>query len=283
LPGRIDAAAFDIGGEGVAYHDTDPENRAGGRETGVDVDGGVVGDDDPGEWREYTISAAAGTYDVTALVATPNDDCGLRLSVDGAEIGTVDVPATGSWDDYEAVTLAGVSIDALEAGVLRMETTGDAYNLDWVDFEETTAPVVDGTTYVVRAEHSGKALDVREREHAPGATVQQWAYGGGMNQQWRVDAVGDGEYTLTAVHSQQVLDVAFAAEDDGADVQQWPRNGGDQQRWELDQVEDGLYRITNVNSGKALDVAGVSTDDGASVQQWEYGGGENQHWRFERL
>src|SRR3954468_1955268 len=64
IPGRIDAASFDEGGEGSAYHDATPGN-AGGQSRSSDVDiepaseGGYdVGWIDAGEWLNYTVNVA---------------------------------------------------------------------------------------------------------------------------------------------------------------------------------------------------------------------------------
>ena len=67
VPGSIQAEDFDIGGEGVAYHDTDAVNSGGVyRSTGVDVQatgdsgGGYnVGWVKAGEWLTYTVNVAS--------------------------------------------------------------------------------------------------------------------------------------------------------------------------------------------------------------------------------
>jgi hypothetical protein len=48
---------------------------------------------------------------------------------------------------------------------------------------------------VYRLEHAetGRALDVTDRSTADGANVQQWAYTGGDNQQWRLRRVARAE------------------------------------------------------------------------------------------
>ncbi len=62
LPGRLEAENYDLGGEGVAYHDNEPANLGGAYRTteGVDVEsaGGVtnVGYIRSNEWTEYTVN-----------------------------------------------------------------------------------------------------------------------------------------------------------------------------------------------------------------------------------
>src|SRR3954462_7790407 len=77
IPGTIQAANFDDGGEGVAYHDTTDGNTGGAyRATDVDLEassqGGYnIGWIAAGEWINYTVSvAAAGDYTATLRIAS---------------------------------------------------------------------------------------------------------------------------------------------------------------------------------------------------------------------
>jgi hypothetical protein len=66
VPGKIEAEDYDIGGEGVAYHDTTLGNEGGeyrGDDVGIqsttDMGGGYnVGWIEEGEWLAYTVDAA---------------------------------------------------------------------------------------------------------------------------------------------------------------------------------------------------------------------------------
>jgi hypothetical protein len=138
-------------------------------------------------------------------------------------------------------------------------------------------------TYKVTARHSGKVLDVSGVSYNSGAVVHQWTYGGGNNQKWRVDNLGNGEYRFLAVHSGKALDVRSSGTTNGTPVQQWDWNGTNAQRFRIEPVGDGYYRVINVNSGKALDVNGgpSATGNGVQVQIWDYVGGTNQQWSFD--
>jgi len=79
LPGRVEAEDFDIGGEGVAYHDLTPGNAGGVYRTDVDVDirasanagGYEVFNFDTGEWLQYTVRVPeAGTYRLEILASS---------------------------------------------------------------------------------------------------------------------------------------------------------------------------------------------------------------------
>jgi hypothetical protein len=101
----------------------------------------------------------------------------------------------------------------------------------------TLAPLaVSGGAYAVISVHSGKALDVEGASLADGAPIIQWPWHGGANQQWRVEANGDGTVRLVSVHSGKVVDVTGISHADGAPVIQWPWNGGANQRWQMSSI-----------------------------------------------
>jgi hypothetical protein len=108
IPGRVEAEDYDIGGEGLAYHDTTLGNL-GGQYRGEDVDikpsndsdsGYAVGWLDAGEWLEYTVDvSSSGEYDFRFRVLSQEDTGRFRVEVDGMDVtGDVTVPHTGQWD-----------------------------------------------------------------------------------------------------------------------------------------------------------------------------------------
>jgi len=148
LPGRIQAEAFDEGGEGVAYHDTDPqwdgrpESDTLRGDTRVDlqatsdVSGAYnVGRFKQGEWLEYTVRSTVDVYELKLRVATPRDGRQLRIELDGETLRTVDIPNTGGWNDYQTVAVQDVSIDADRTGVLRIEALESGIDFNWFEFE----------------------------------------------------------------------------------------------------------------------------------------------------
>src|SRR5215813_9313059 len=118
VPGAIEAAGFDNGGEGIAYHDSTPGNAGGQyRQTDVDLevasDGGYdVGWTTPGEWLGYAINvASAGNYTVQLRVASPGGGL-LHLGFNTAIGSTsmyvyqaVSIPATGGWQSWQTVSV----------------------------------------------------------------------------------------------------------------------------------------------------------------------------------
>jgi hypothetical protein len=81
IPGTIEAENYDLGGEGIAYHDADTINTLGAYRTdGVDIKtctdttgcGFAVGTIAGGEWMNYMVNVTtAGSYTFSARVATP--------------------------------------------------------------------------------------------------------------------------------------------------------------------------------------------------------------------
>lgn len=147
VPCKVEAEDFDNGGEGVAYHDADSYNNGGAYRTGEGVDlescsgGGYnVGWTAAGEWINYTVNVpAAGTYDVTFRVASPNSGKSFKLRDNGSDKCTVNVPNTGGWQTWTNVTQS----IALSAGtrVLTVYCETDGLNLDYLNIAPHSAPV----------------------------------------------------------------------------------------------------------------------------------------------
>ena len=114
LPGIVQAADFDRGGESLAYHDTTPGNMGGQYRTAEDVDlercseGGFdVGFLDPGEWIEYTVDVTQGPGDylLTTRLATPNTGGTFHVEFDGINVtGQLVAPRTGDWQAWTNLT-----------------------------------------------------------------------------------------------------------------------------------------------------------------------------------
>jgi phosphodiesterase/alkaline phosphatase D-like protein len=118
-PCLIQVEDYDLGGEGVAYHDEDGVNGgAAYRTDGVDVrvNGAytVVFNARAGEWLEYTVDvASAGTYQLGASAASRLAGGTLHIDVDGIDAtGPLTVPATGGWRTFVLVAKDGVILSA---------------------------------------------------------------------------------------------------------------------------------------------------------------------------
>jgi len=72
IPGLLKVTNYDIGGEGVAYHDVDASNSDWQfvRSDGVDAGVNGIGWTEPGEWLEYTVDIeTTGSYTADILMA----------------------------------------------------------------------------------------------------------------------------------------------------------------------------------------------------------------------
>ena len=109
VPCTVEAEHFDLGGEGVAYHDLEAENRGASDARageGVDIEtaGGVtdVCYVRAGEWLAYTVEAASGG-DVAMTLRAANPDTAakaVKVLLDGAHAGAVTVGGTGGFSSY---------------------------------------------------------------------------------------------------------------------------------------------------------------------------------------
>lgn len=155
LPGTIEAENYDLGGEGVAYHDTEEENKAvtaGSIEyradDGVDVQVSAdetlvnIGYTNADEWANYTVNVEeAGSFDFDFIVASGGASGGasIKLQLVNPETGaatdlgeTGDFDNTGGWDSYSSVPVNGVNL-AQGINTLRVFFTGGATNLDKIN------------------------------------------------------------------------------------------------------------------------------------------------------
>ncbi len=136
IPGRLQCALYDLGGEGVTYHDSDSTNQGSGKlnpadgtylnefriKEGVDIsytkfreppidnnaynlvmppkDQLYIGWTSPGEWVKYTVFVKeAGTYTL-GIMYTSNQGGKVSISVnDMDKTGLVDIPSTYVKDD----------------------------------------------------------------------------------------------------------------------------------------------------------------------------------------
>jgi hypothetical protein len=147
VPGRIEAENYRTGGEGVAYHDNDPENRGGDLRTdGVDIkdinDGGagyMVGWTEAGEWLDFSINvASAGTYKLTLRAASgASGTKRVSVSADGIHRGEFSTTDATGWQSWKNIVLNGVGLPA-GSHTLRLRSNTGKLNLNYVDLVQTS-------------------------------------------------------------------------------------------------------------------------------------------------
>jgi N-acetylneuraminic acid mutarotase len=146
-PVTIQAEDYDLGGEGIAYHDTNATNVWGqyriGTDAGVDIKQFATGqyrisDAYVGEWILYTINVVqAGTYTLDLRVSNADPNAKLHVEVDGVNVtGAMTVPDTNNFNTLttisKTITLAaGESVLKLSFDV-GAGPTGSVAGVDWM-------------------------------------------------------------------------------------------------------------------------------------------------------
>jgi hypothetical protein len=150
VPGTFEVENFDLGGEGLAYHDTTKGNQGGLYRPNEDVDivasadalggGFVVNNFTTGEWLAYTINVIAGGRYNFGLRASQNyvDNAAFHVEIDGVPVtGPVLIPNTGSWNTFQWVNSPSVS---LASGKHLMKIFADTQYFNLNSLRVTTAP-----------------------------------------------------------------------------------------------------------------------------------------------
>jgi hypothetical protein len=147
VPGTVQAANYDTGGQGTAYNVTSVNgNGTAYRSDGVDLEsctdtgsagcGYDLGWTATGQWFRYTVNVAtAGTYTVSLRLSSPNGVTdGLHIaSSSGANLsGNINVPNTGGWQTYTSVT-ATVSLPAGQQ-TLTLDEDNGGWNVRYLTF-----------------------------------------------------------------------------------------------------------------------------------------------------
>ncbi len=161
LPGTIEAEDFDMGPEGIAFHESDTQNEGVSYRTdevGVDIvtgNGGyALGYTAVGEWLEYTVDVKeAGYYDFAATLSTGSAGAGLQLELNTengltnlSEVIYAEMVKSGSWDDYRDI--CGRTLIELPAGkqIIRITIMGANVNIDKIRFDHVEInPALDCT------------------------------------------------------------------------------------------------------------------------------------------
>ncbi len=147
VPGTIQAEDYDIGGEGLAYHDSDDNNQVGEyRDDAVDIGTGgtgyVVAYMATDEWLEYTIKVEKdGSYDMIVAYSSGKPGGGGAMGAEFIDKGVVVVNSfsldnSGSWSTYKDVTIGNVFLTK-GSHALRINVASSGFNLDKIQFVNT--------------------------------------------------------------------------------------------------------------------------------------------------
>ncbi|MBU2886728.1 carbohydrate-binding protein [Gilvimarinus agarilyticus] len=240
--------------------------------------GDNIGWIDNGDWTQYQLTVSESTdFTVTARVASQNGGGRMNIEIDGSNAGGIDIPTTGGWQNWQSIAVP-ITLSAGDHSV-RFNFVSGGFNVNWIDFTEQSAPDnadLQAGTYVITNDASGKVLDVSGVSTQNGANVHQWDYSGGLNQQWLVEALGDGSYELVSLNSGSCLDADVVSDN----VHQWSCQSNSNQRWTIERQPNGYYTILTI-SGEAVEVEGNSTVNGANIRTANLVQTSRQQWRFD--
>ncbi len=152
IPGDLEVEEYDIGGEGLAYHDGDASNIPGGFRADEGVDIGALGNGfileyvAAGEWIEYTVNVSqSGIYTVEAEVASEAANGAFNITFDKNNASTnFNVPNTSGWYSFQQISANG-EIE-LEAGEQQMRlniTNNNPFNVDKLSFNLEAVNITD--------------------------------------------------------------------------------------------------------------------------------------------
>jgi hypothetical protein len=143
---RIEAEHFDLGGEGVGFHDTTAANLGGALRAaeGVDIaatldtDGGfAITDTAPGEWLAYTLTVpTTGSYFIETRIASSKTGGSIHYEWNGQNVsGSIPIPNTGSNSTYWTLKTGPIPLSA-GTRTLRLAFnnigTASLGNLNWI-------------------------------------------------------------------------------------------------------------------------------------------------------
>lgn len=265
LPGVIEAAYYNSGGEGVAYHDTTPEN-IGGVLRGDSVDirnkpqgGTAVGWNQTGEWLKYNVNVKeTGLYNLRLDASTTFTDAKVRLWLDDETdlTGVIDVPSTGGWNNWTPVTKEGITLPegehTITVEIVNGEFDFSRFSFSSFDIHKPLPGLIEAEDYNLGGEgiayhdkteeNSGgeyrdDGVDIRSTPD-DGFAVESFEAEEWLN--YDVDIAEEGEYgiDLAVASTQDNAQLKLVLDDtDLIDVMDIP-NTGDKNNWETITLKD---------------------------------------------
>lgn len=110
-------------------------------ENTTDTGGGTnVGWIDTGDWLEYKVTAEySGTYSLLYRVAALSTTGSMSCIIDGTNIGTTTIPATGGWQTWTAVNGPSAQLTAGNH-TIRLNVITGGFNINWFDVNSGANP-----------------------------------------------------------------------------------------------------------------------------------------------
>ncbi|MEO6150527.1 MAG: RICIN domain-containing protein, partial [Mucilaginibacter sp.] len=145
-------------------------------------------------------------------------------------------------------------------------------------------PMVDGV-YVLYNQNN---KCIQAASNTNGSLVQQNAYIGYPNQQWKFLSVGGGYFKILNYLSNKALDVPSSNPNappatQNLPLQIWTYTGTDNQHWKIEHIAWGQYKITNKYNGLAVTLSGNSSANLAPITQTTYAQDAAHLWRPDKI
>ncbi|MFD1849339.1 carbohydrate-binding protein [Oceanobacillus bengalensis] len=265
LPGVIEAAYYKSGGEGVAYHDTTPENIGGAlRGDAVDIrnrpqGGTAVGWNQTDEWLKYNVNVKEnGLYNLRLNAATTFTEAKVRLWLnDEIDLtGVIDVPSTGDWNNFQPITKEGITLPEGEHTITVEFVNGEfdfsGFSFTSYDIHKPLPGVIEAEDYNLGGEgvayhdntdensggeYRNDSVDIRSTAD-DGFAVENYEKGEWLN--YNVDIAEEGNYgiDLIVASTQDNAQLKVVLDDtELTEVIDIP-NSGDKNNWQTITVKD---------------------------------------------
>ncbi len=286
VPGTVQAANYDTGGQGVGYDVSSVNGTADSyRSDGVDLEttgdttgttgagaGYDLGWTGAGQWTRYTVNAAGGgTYKVSLRLASPSGVTdGLHLAnLAGTNLsGNINVPATGGWQDWTTVT-ATVTLPA-GTQTLVLDQDNGGWNVHSLNFAPSG---VTSSWFEVVNQSSGLCATASGSSTANGTAVVESACTSAASQLWKfVPTSVSGEYEVVNDNAQSEgeswnITGGVGATGQGVALQTWNYGGTGNTNALFNATlgSSGYYTFAADNSGLCLDAP--STGSGVQLVQ----------------
>lgn len=157
VPGLIEAEDYDIGGEAISFHDTDPANRGAMYRTDpVDIlkkadntHGYFISWTDVGEWLTYTVDVKKGAkMDINLLISSKLGGGEIHLELNGKPLTNHQViTATGDDQQFKTVSFKDIY---LQPGIQKIKVVIDKGGIG-IDYLEIAERVVTSSKDLVQA------------------------------------------------------------------------------------------------------------------------------------
>lgn len=155
IPGTINPTHYDLGGEGIGYHDLNPANNGDGirQDQGVEteyrLETGTIGGIQNGEWLEYTIDIEEdGNYTVAILFAAIGQFGKFHIEIDEEDIsGQIYVIPSGNNNIFRPTTLENILL-LKGVRIMRIHFDYAFYNMGTISIYKTNTTSSDLTADV---------------------------------------------------------------------------------------------------------------------------------------